>query len=190
MKHTMLLFLTVAAFLCSLPFSAQAAVVFYDDFVDEGTYDQTWREFPQNAWDWNASIADSKLTVRDFNTWVSNVTFDDTWALITLFHDFDTALSDFNVEFQFAWSSDDPSSAEQSVKAMQRMYVQIYDDDGVQIARAGYSDSWVTAHGGQHAKINGGEEIDANQNSLGASGSAAINISRTGDELVLAWDGE
>ena len=188
MKHTAIISVTIAAFLCVLPFSVEAAEVFFDDFDDDLS---NWVEMNQNVWEWDWTIDNSNLVVENFNTWVTNSDLDGEWALVTLFQngDFDPPLGDFNVTFQFAWNSDDPRTGDPSLKAMQRLYVQIYDVDGVQIARAGYSDSWVAANGGQHAKIREGTEIEASPNELESSGSANINISRSGSEIKLGWNG-
>jgi hypothetical protein len=49
MKHTIVLFLTIAAFLCGLPFSAQAVEVFFDDFDGVTLEPAVWRTTAQGA---------------------------------------------------------------------------------------------------------------------------------------------
>lgn len=189
MQHTIVRFLTIAAFLCGPLFSAQAVEVFVDEF--DGDDLSNWAEMPQNASGLGYNLVDSNLVVVDFNNpWVMNTGLDGEWAIVTLFHDFTSPLSDFTLTFQFAWSSEDPVTGDPSLKAMQRIYVQAYDLDGVQIARTGYSDSWLSANGGQHAKVRGGTEIDASPNDLGSSGTATITITRVGSNVTVSWDGE
>lgn len=192
MNHKIVLFLTIATLLCGLLVSSQADVVLLDDFDGENLNTTVWRELAQNASGLDENVSGGKLVVEDINDpWVINREGGGTWALVTLFSQaFDPPLSDFNSEFQFSWSSDDPDTGVQSVQAMQGIYIAAYDTEAAQITRAGYHDSWVSYPGGKAGKIRGEDEINVAQHRLESSGSATINISRTGDEVVVSWDGE
>ena len=111
MKHIIVMFLTIAAFLCSPLFSSQADVVFVDDFDGENLNREVWRELPQNA----SGLGYNIVRAVNLLLWILIIHGSLIPSLMALgplspcCHAFDPPLSDFNIEFQFSWSSEIPT---------------------------------------------------------------------------------
>jgi len=149
-------------------------VTVISDHFDDSTLDPAWSINFYQATGWSYTESGTTLNVTDI------ASTEPGWAFVSLKQDF-TPLSDFNIDFWFSWDS------EGSTRAMQNVLVQVYGQTG-KITAAGYSDGWIPNYGAKYGEI-GGTSIDTGPDSLPGSGSALVNISRTGNVIEILWDG-
>ena len=149
-------------------------VIVISDHFDDGTLDPAWSINFYQATGWSYTESGTTLNVTDI------AATEPGWAFVSLKQDF-TPLSDFNIDFWFSWDS------EGSTRAMQNVLVQVYGQTD-KIA-AGYSDGWIPNYGAKYGEI-GSTSIDTGPDSLPGSGSALVNISRTGNVIDILWDGD
>jgi hypothetical protein len=174
-KKVFVFCLLISAFgiyLSTLP--AAASIVVNDDFNDN-LLDSAWSINFDNATWWTYIESGTTLRVTDIATTGAG------WTSVNLTQYF-TPLSDFNIDFDFSWDSEEDNGA------MQNVLVQAYDQNGSKIAEAGYSDGWFVSGGAQYGMI-GGSIVDTGPDSMPYSGSASININRTADAIEILWDG-
>jgi hypothetical protein len=119
-------------------------------------------------------LDESKLSVTDIGANTIN-----TWGKVKLTRSFD-AVTDFDVDFDFSWDSDNSDSA------MQHINIALYDVDGELITETGYSDRWKDTNGEKYA-ILAGTPYSNGLDSLGYSGSAEIEITRVDDDIEIYW---
>ena len=148
-------------------------VTVISDHFDDNMLDPAWSINFHQATGWTYTESGTTLNVTDI------AATEPGWASVSLTQDF-APLSDFNIDFWFSWDS------EGSTRAMQNVLVQAYGQTGKIIA-AGYSDGWVSNYGAKYGEI-GGTSIDTGPDSLPDSGSALVNISRTGNVIDIRWN--
>jgi hypothetical protein len=124
-----------------------------------------------------------------------------TWASIILGQSF-TPLTDFHVEFDFSWDS------EGTYRAMQVLFISLYDPNDNLISEVSYYDAWVGSRGAEYGSAKIGEEYDScnymepvfkfqaggnyyysGPSYLDYSGSASIDIFRIGSNITISWNG-
>ncbi|MHC4981618.1 MAG: LEPR-XLL domain-containing protein [Planctomycetota bacterium] len=159
--------------------AAMAAVVvsapIYDDFSD-GVLDPLWAVEFQNATGWTCSESGTDLTVEGITPAGPG------WAKGLLTRTF-SFLDDFEVGMDFSWNEPSPT-------AMQDLYVRLLDGDGGKVAYCGFRDAWTDGGGTQHAWVAGSGKCYRPRDELPLAGSASVAISRTGQEVAIAWDGQ
>jgi hypothetical protein len=153
---------------------------FTDDF-DDGVLDPAWSISFQDATDWTYSESGTELIVTDITPAVINPGSGGKWAIVKLRRDI-APLTDFRVDFEISWDSED------SVNPMQSLYIALYDGAGSRIALAGYYDAWSQQRGSQQA-IAGSEQFISGFNTLDFSGTASIDIAREAGDVSINWDG-
>jgi hypothetical protein len=176
MKKKLLAELAVGVMMLGMTGVASATNIVINDHFNDGTLDPAWAINFTQVTGWNYTENGTNLNVTDMATTGSG------WTCVNLTQYLTTPLSDFNIDFKFSWDS------EGSVKSMQNVLVQGYAQDGNRIAVAGYSDGWFTSEGAKYGEI-GGSTIDTGPDSLASSGSASVNIKRTGSATKILWDG-
>lgn len=130
---------------------------------------------------WTFDISNSQLIVTDVTPDIINTGNGGTISRLLLNRTF-SALSDFLVEFEFSWESD-------NVSAMQYFDVQLHPDvSGPRIAYAGYADGWVSGNGQQSSGI-ASETYVSGINTLPENGSASVKIKREGVNVEVIWNG-
>ena len=157
---------------------AQADVVVYDHF-DDGVLDPAWSISFQDSTGWTYIESGTGLDVTDINPTVINPDSSGTWARVVLSQDF-TLLTDFRVGCDFSWDS------ENSNRAMQSIYMELYDIYGNPLSQFGSVDAWVADRGGSYASA--GENNYWSGNTLPYNGSASVDISRVGSNITVLWD--
>lgn len=159
---------------------AQADVVVYDHF-DNGVLDPAWSISLQDSTGWTYIESGTSLDVTDINPTVIYPDSNGTWAKVVLSQDF-TPLTDFRVDCDFSWDS------ENSNKAMQSIYMELYDIYGNLLSQFGYVDAWVAHRGGSYASA-GENNYSSDSDTLPYNGSASVDISRVGSNITVLWDG-
>ncbi|MEN6578706.1 MAG: hypothetical protein ABFD90_20335 [Phycisphaerales bacterium] len=167
--------------LCLACVSAQATITVVYDHFDDGMLAPAWSVSLQNSTGWSYIESGTNLTVADIIPTVINATDGGPAANVTLSQTF-VPLADFDVDFDFSWSS------EGSVRAMQAVGIYLYDAVSNEIASAVYYDAWVYHYGAKYAVV-GGTSVHPVYGSLPPDGTASVNISRRGDNIDVIWDG-
>ena len=178
MKKKLLTLLATGLFMFSLVGPGLAAQVVYDDFND-AILDSAWAVNLDHATGWTYEETGSSLSVTEIEPETIDHGNGALWANIILSQSF-TSLDDFHADFDFSWDSGGSDSA------MQRIYVKLYNDNVLMIC-TGYADAWVANNGKKNAFI-GSDSIPSDTHDLNLSGSASIDIDRTGDNISIKWD--
>lgn len=146
----------------------------YDDF-DDGVLDSAWNVTYYNATGWNYEESGTELVV-------TNITpIDDySWAGVILTQGIDP-LADFIVDFKFSWDS------EESLNAMQKISLSLYDSNNKKVASVGYYDAWVYSSGSKFASA-GSSTAMSGYNTLPLNGFASTNIVRQDGNIDIIWD--
>ena len=155
---------------------ATAGLIFNDHFIN-GSLDPTWGVTFQNATGWNYAETGTVLTVTGISPAAPNTV---NWAAVNLSTYF-TPLTNFNLGFGFSWDSKNTNNA------MQYVGIELYDVSNNLISKAGFSDDWVGSTGQNYSKV-GGNSYYSGPNSLGLSGSAVIDINRTGSAIGINFN--
>jgi len=153
----------------------------YDHFNDD-TLDPAWSVSFVNSTDWSYTESGTNLTVTDITPTVINNDYGYTWAQVILSQTF-TPLTDFDVDFDFSWTSAGSNNP------MQTVAIQLYDSAGGLIATAEYYDHWVLLRGAKYAAA-GGNSIFPEHSTMPFDGTASVDISRIGDNVEVLWDGD
>ena len=175
MKRKLIVGLATGLFILGMFGLAVATNIVINDHFDDSTLDSAWSTSFDQVTGWYYTESGTTLNVTDITTTGSG------WTSVNLTQ-YITPLSDFNINFEFSWDS------ENDVKAMQNVLVQAYRQDGTKIAEAGYSDGWIDSEGAKYGMI-GGNIIDTGPNSVESYGSAIVNITRTGNDIEILWNG-
>jgi len=174
MKKKILAGLTIELLMFSAVGMADPTNTVISDHFDDGILDPAWSISITQATGWSYTEIGTNLNVTDI------AATDSGWACVNLKQEF-APLTDFKIDFGFSWDS------EGSDNAMQNVHVQAYTQDGTMIAYAGYSDG-VFGDGAKFGKA-GSAVIDEGPGyPMPGSGSAIININRTGSDIEILWD--
>jgi hypothetical protein len=93
----------------------------------------------------------------------------------------------FKVDFNISWDSEFGTSAT-ARRAVQALFIRLFDDSRNAIAFAGYQDAYLM-FSGQKVAFAGNQNIVTGPNSLPFFGSAAIQIERDQDNAItVSWD--
>ncbi len=171
----------LTAVLLALPVangSAAAEVVVHDDF-DDAVLDPAWEVNLQDALGWTYEESGTSITVANIEPEFINHTSGGPWAIVSLSQTF-PALSDFHVDFELAWDCLGSNAA------MQQHLIFLHDSNGEAVVGVGFSDQWVGARACRYALIGSTTQCVANE--LPFSGSASVDIDRTGDLVTILWD--
>jgi hypothetical protein len=171
----------------SLPVEAQNQLIFTDHF-DDGILDPAWQVAFEgldglaivNGWDFDESVTQaSYLTVRDITGANSGV---GDWRQVILRRTV-PPLGDFHVAMRIAWNS--------PLAANGRLTVSARDgDSNPLVTRAGFADFWGNDFGTRHMDFPPcGGALCSVPSSLPETGSALVEIDRTGNTFTFMWDG-
>lgn len=109
-----------------------------DDHFDNGILDPAWTVTLQNVSSWNYIETGSDLLVHDIVPINSNTE----WSTVTLSRQF-SPVTDFFVDFDFAWDSGGLKTA------MQYVNIGLYDETGRKLTSVWYFDAWSDKAGEQ-----------------------------------------
>jgi hypothetical protein len=168
-------FLIATFIICLFGSVAHAGTLLYDHF-DDGVLDPAWNISFINASGWDFNESGTELTVTDITPINNNQ-----WSSVILSQTMD-ALNTFQVDFDFSWNS------EGSTRAIQNIYVALYDDNDNIIAKAGYIDLWKDENGIQFARVQG-SSYKSPFDILDPDGSASVDILQTDGILDILWNG-
>jgi hypothetical protein len=190
MRITMLAGLLTCLF---VPTVAMADSVIYDGFSN-GNLDPAWQQqFGQYANGWSFVEAGTNLTTTDIFSTIVNTESNDKWSVVNLKQTC-IPLNDFAARLAFSWDS------EGSNEAMQCLILSLRDGAGNLVIAAGYDDAWVLHTGSVIASPGDGSICDAEYilhegiayesgyDSLPLSGSATVEVSRTGNDISVLWN--
>ena len=154
--------------------------IIYDHF-DDNTLDPIWQIYnANNANGWTYSETGTNFIVDAILPIDINTDTEGEWSIMKLIEDVDS-VGDFELDFVFSWGS------ENSDKAMQKMYIELFDVNGHRIVASGYNDAWISQKGSKSAQING-DIWTSGYNSLPYSGNAEIKITRENGNINIKWD--
>lgn len=182
-KIVLIIVLSISLFMISCPSSA---TVILEDGFDDGALNPSWSVMLgayASAWSYNES--GGKLTVTDITP--TPIT-DSKWSQVYMYRSF-APLTDFHVDFDFSWDS------ENSPAAMQSVFLYLLADNfslaslASPVAWGGYDDAWNRSLGQKVAAAGEGIFYQSNPGSLPYSGTASVDISRSGDNIEFYWDG-
>jgi len=155
----------------------------FDQF-DDDALDEAWILTTENTTDdiegWTYSESSTTLMATAVTPEIIHMDTGQTWSQLKLYQQLPVSLSDFIVEFDISWTSDDET-------AMQNLRVELYPEMGERFVSAGYSDTSVGSHGLQETQVWG--SYLSSQPTLPSSGTATIRISRSGENTSIHWDG-
>ena len=149
---------------------ANAGVTKVYDHFDDSTLAPAWSVSFVNSTGWSYAESGTNLTVTDIAPTVINGSSSNIWAQVILSQTFDP-LADFNVDFDFSWTSGG------SMNPMQTVGIHLYDSASNQIAAAEYRDSWVLLRGEKRA-IAGGNSFASGNNTLPYDETVSVDISQ------------
>ena len=129
---------------------------------------------------WIHSLDRNNLVVSDINDKSAN----NKWSTVTLSQTFNP-LTDFDVDIDFSW--DLANGKKDTKKAVQQLYVNLYDTDNNLISSVGYKDTSMIKTGYRVASI-GGNIFNAKAH--GSNGKESVNLLRDGDNLQVYWNDE
>lgn len=173
--------IVVFTIILSVANMANADITAVYDHFDDDVLDPDWSVSFVNSTGWSYNESGTNLTVTDITSTVTNNDYGSTWAQVILSQTF-TPLADFDVDFDFSWTSSE------SERPMQTVGIQLYDSSGGLIAIAEYSDHWVLHTGAKYA-VAGINSIYRSYGSLPYDGTTSVDISRTGETVEVLWDG-
>lgn len=151
----------------------------YDHFDDQHL-DDAWKITTEYALGWEYSENESFLDVTDIIPSIINRGSGGSWSRVAMSRSFPAA-HDFEVQFDFEWDSQGTN------RAMQFLYISLYDLNHDCIISSGYCDPWVSYSGRQEARI-GDASFTSSLGSLPLSGSASIRLQRTDGIVKVFWD--
>jgi len=152
-----------------------------DDFNDSrlnAKWDLSFTNMKESGW--IHSLDRNNLVVSDIKDKSAN----NKWATVTLSQTFNP-LTDFDVDIDFSW---DLTNGKKGIKkAVQQLYVNLYDTDNNLISSVGYKDTSMIRTGYRVASI-GGNIFNAKAH--GSNGKESVNLLRDGDNLQMYWNDE
>jgi hypothetical protein len=172
-------FLIVFSLIIGIGSTVNAGLIFNDHFND-ASLDPAWGVTFQNATGWNYVEAGTALTVTGIGSASQDTGSGGNWATVNMSRSF-APLTDFNIGFSFSWDS------KNSVNAMQYVGIELYDTSKNLISKAGFMDAWVDSTGQKYSTV-GGLSYYSGYDSLGLSGSAVIDITRSGSEIGINFN--
>jgi hypothetical protein len=179
----MRLLLAALALLAAFTSSAQAGIVFSDHFTSP-SLDSAWTTTFSNATGWNYSVPSASgtdLVVTDIFG-VPPQLSGGNYGIVSLARSFGP-ITDFQLQFDFAWDSGD------TLRAMQYVEVSLYDANSILIVSSGYRDAWVASRGSTGATI-GGTVLPFVADTMPLAGSASVSIERYGSAASVSWNGQ
>jgi hypothetical protein len=150
--------------------------------VINGAQNVDWYSELEHAQDWIYTNSHGTLTVEDIVPTTVNPGSGGTWAVATLYRHVDDLL-DFRIDVEYEWDS------ENSLRAMQKIFIQLVDVKGNLLVQAGHNDAWSGQTGGHLFKL------ADNVKKLGYDtdpffGNASLSIMRENGEIKLYWNDE
>ena len=159
--------------------SVRADVVVFDHF-DDGKLGSEWDVSFDHSGGWTYSESGSDLVVTDISPTVINPGSGGTWAEVSLSQSF-TPLTDFVLNFDFTWDSDD------KLEAVQMITLTLRSQDKI-VTRVAFHDAWI-AQSGEKAVRFDQTVIQTGWNTMPLQGSAAIKVVRANGSIDVFWDG-
>lgn len=172
--------ITFCVIVLSIFTSSSSAIITVYDHFDDGTLSPAWSVSLVNSTGWTYSESGTNLTVTDITSPVIYSGDTGNYAEVILSQTF-TPLTNFNVDFDFSWTSSG------SVNPIQTVEIDLYDSVGNLIAGAEYGDHWVAARGAKFANA-GGNTYYSGNNTMPFDGTASVDISRIGNTVDVLWD--
>lgn len=163
-----------------LPVKADVSPV-VDDFSGSSlnpAWDLSFTNMKESGW--IHSFDRNNLVVSDIDDKSAN----NKWSTVTLSQTFNP-VTDFDVDIDFSW---DLTNGKKDIKkAVQQLYVNLYDTDNNLISSVGYKDTSMVKTGYRVASI-GGNIFNAKAH--GSNGKESVNLLRDGDNLQVYWNDE
>lgn len=162
--------------------TAASALAVVDDHFDDNVLSADWTIENSNSSGFSYTESGTTLTVNDVFSTVNYTSSGGTWSITTLNQTF-SALSDFSLEFDYGWDS------EGSYKALQNVYVTLYDINDAILFRGGHNDGWVAQSGRTIAGIGGAGSYLGAAGSDPLTGTAQLDVNRTGNLISVSQNG-
>ena len=177
-----ILFYVVILIVNFLVLPVKADVIALDDDFNDSSLNAKWDLSFTNMKEsgWIYSLDRNNLVVSDINDKSAN----NKWSTVTLSQTFNP-LTDFDVDIDFSW--DLTNGKKGTKKAVQQLYVNLYDTDNKLISSVGYNDTSMIKTGYRVASI-GGNIFNAKAH--GSNGKESVNLLRDGDNLQVYWNDE
>jgi len=160
----------------------KADVIALDDDFNDSSLNAKWDLSFTNMYEsgWIHSLDRNNLVVSD----IKDKSVNNKWSTVTLSQTFNP-LTDFDVDIDFSW--DLANGKKDTKKAVQQLYVNLYDTDNNLISSVGYKDTSMIKTGYRVASI--GDNI-FNAKAHGSNGKESVNLLRDGDNLQVYWNDE
>ncbi len=171
-KRSMVL-IAFVFFACVLP-SPGYALLF--DHFDGTSLSSDWSVSTSNVQSVTYNVANSKLTVSDISASVNNQ-----WASVIFSQSFEP-VDNYLVDFDFSWDSDG------TPRAMQNLFLRLFDESNRQIGIVGYYDPWIDTSGSQLAGLPGIKFLSG-YDTLSLSGSANVEVLNVDGNIDISWNG-
>ena len=159
---------------------ARADVVVFDDF-DDGALGAEWNIAFEHSNGWVYTEQGSNFIVTDISPTVINPGSGGTWARVILSQYF-VPLTNFVLDFDFAWDS------EGKLEAVQMLKFTLRSQTDKMVVRVSFHDAWI-AQSGEKAVRFDQTVIQTGWNTLPLQGTASIKIVRNKGTIDVYWDG-
>ena len=168
--------------------SSSGAVLILEDDFNNGALDPAWTISFENATGWDYSESGTNLTVTDVQDIDISSGPVTPWGIVNLSRTF-TPLSNFHINFNISWDSQN-SQGQETVLAMQAIFIELFDTNNDIITAMGYCDPWAMDYGIGLISVGGryreGESIRGDY--FPQAGLADIEIIQEGNTIEYLWD--
>jgi hypothetical protein len=149
----------------------------------EGSGDAWWDLSLVNACGCDTDNTGGRLTVKRIDPEQFNLGNGGPWSTVRLAREIEPR-GDFDLAAGLAWSDDGTGP-----RAMQNLYVTLFDTAGNEIVCAGHHDAWDGTTGSRYTRL-GGAEKQSGYGTQPACGRADLRIARASGVLRVSWNGE
>lgn len=164
------------------PVVANASYTYLHDDFNDGVLDPAW------VYSETSGVADA--TYYESNGYLNITDIVDAdpsvnvGGKISFSRQLDYTLSGgFHVDYTFKWNEyNDPD-------ARQALFMWLYSPEGTLVTDVRFTDAWPTVPGRQDVSIAQGTFSYSSAQNLPYSGTADIDIDRTGDQITIKWNG-
>jgi len=157
----------------------QARVMAFGDDLNGGAINAAWDVsfMGMREIDWKYSLSDQLVVTN-----IVDKTVNKNGSVVTLSQSFDP-LTDFNIDLAFSWDLN--QQKKKIKKAVQNLYVNLYDTDDNLISSVGYKDTSLIKTGYRVANV---ADKGYTSKVKGSNGKESINLLRKDDTLSVLWN--
>ena len=155
-------------------------VVAVEDHFNDGVLNPAWQiEDQTNVFEWLHEESGTELVTTELVPEVIADPSVSTYLYLTRSFD---PITDFRLDFDFSWDEED------TLTAMQSIFIALYDENGQEILVSGYYDAWISSYGSYYARL--GSDIFNPRTPFPTAGNASLFVQRSDGNIDVYWDGK